>query len=114
MCLVDTCHFGCPIDSPIMPHTQGSGKTYSMFGRDDASIYGHSSSFAEGKGIVPRACEEIFAAIAVRKAMNGIHTELAVSYVEIFGDHVSDLLRFGERCGHSQVSSQRFVLNGAA
>jgi hypothetical protein len=82
-----------------------------MFGKDDAAIFGRD---VEGKGIVPRACEEIFGAIEERRRVNGIHTTLAVSYVEIYGDHVSDLLQHGARCGHSQVSAQRYVLNGAA
>lgn len=89
----------------------GSGKTYSMFGKDDSSIFGANQ---EGKGIVPRACEEILAAIKQRKEINGIDSVLTVAYVEIYGDQVSDLLRFGARCGQSKVASQRFVLNGAA
>jgi kinesin family member 5 len=36
-----------------------------------------------------------------------------VSYVEVFGDDVTDLLDNGARCGHSKVSAQRYVLSGA-
>lgn len=89
----------------------GSGKTFSMFGRDESSIYGKDR---EGKGIVPRACEEILAALQRRRELNGIESTLSVSYVEIYGDQITDLLKNGSRCSHSKVSSQRFVLNGAA
>lgn len=87
----------------------GSGKTYSMFGRDEQSFRDK-----EGKGIIPRACEEILQAIEQRRVQNQIESELKISYVEIYGDHVSDLLRNGARCGQSKVASQRYVLNGAA
>jgi kinesin family protein 5 len=89
----------------------GSGKTYSMFGRDDRAIFGHDK---EGRGIVPRACQEILQAIKSRQEINGIHSTLSVSYVEIYGDQITDLLKNGQRCSHSKVSAQRFVLNGAA
>lgn len=89
----------------------GSGKTYTMFGKDNESIYGQKK---EGKGIIPRAMEEIFQAVEKRRVNNGIEAELAVSYVEIYGEQVSDLLRFGARCGRSSVAAQRYVLSGAA
>jgi hypothetical protein len=89
----------------------GSGKTFSMFGRDDKSIYGHDR---EGKGIIPRVCDEILTAIHRRKEENVIQSHLSISYVEIYGDHITDLLKNGSKCSHSKVSSQRFVLNGAA
>lgn len=89
----------------------GSGKTFSMFGRDEDSILGRDK---DGKGIIPRACEELLAAVEMRQRTNGIESEVFVSYVEVFGDQVSDLLRQGARCGHSKVSAQRFVLSGAA
>lgn len=89
----------------------GSGKTYSMFGKDDSAIFGSNQ---EGKGIIPRACEEILTAMKQRKEVNNIDSILTVAYVEIYGDQVSDLLKYGARCGQSKVASQRFVLNGAA
>jgi hypothetical protein len=92
----------------------GSGKSYSMFGRSDASISIYNGKESEGKGIVPRACEEIFAAMETRVRSNDIHSVLAVSYVEIFGNEVSDLLKFGARCGNAAASAQRYVLQGAA
>mmetsp|Transcript_25872 Transcript_25872/g.43132 ORF Transcript_25872/g.43132 Transcript_25872/m.43132 type:complete len:889 (+) Transcript_25872:106-2772(+) len=99
----------------------GSGKTYSMFGHDIGGVGGVSGGantayfyHSEHKGIVPRACEELFAALTERATTNGIESEVSVSYVEIFGDEVSDLLRQGARCGHSKVAAQQFVLSGAA
>eukprot|EP01033_Poteriospumella_lacustris_P012067 gene12067-8622_t len=89
----------------------GSGKTYSMFGKDEASAMGRDK---DGKGIIPRACEELLQAVDHRQRYHGIDSELYVSYVEVFGDQVSDLLRQGQRCGHSKVAAQRYVLNGAA
>ena len=63
--------------------------------------------------MVPRAAEEVLAAVEARRAQ-GMECELSVSYVEVFGDEVSDLLRKGGRCGHSKVAAQRYVLSGAA
>jgi hypothetical protein len=83
----------------------GSGKTYTMFGDDDRN---------DTRGIVPRACEEILSAMQTRREVNGIDSTLSVSYVEVYGDSVSDLLRYGARCGHAKASAQRYVLNGAA
>jgi kinesin family protein 5 len=97
----------------------GSGKTYSMFGPDDAppaaaAPTGHPSKGGDVNGIVPRACEEIFAAVKQRRDNYGILAEVGVSFVEVYGDTVSDLLRHGARCGHSKVAAQSFVLSGAA
>lgn len=66
----------------------------------------------EGKGIVPRACEEVLTAIQNRYVVNNIESRLAISYIEIFGDEVSDLLRGGRRCGNSTAASHRYVLQG--
>lgn len=92
----------------------GSGKTFSMFGTEIPDAHSLPSTRQEAKGIVPRACEEIFAAIEQRRRVNGIDSEVSVSYVEVFGDEVSDLLKRGARCGHSKVAAQQFVLSGAA
>lgn len=103
----------------IMYGQTGSGKTYTMFGPDvdDKKNGPSSSSFSYKKdnhGIVLRACEEIFEAIVDRKARHGIEAEVWVSFVEVYGDTVSDLLLNGKRCGHSKAASQQFVLSGAA
>lgn len=86
-----------------------------MFGNEDITSASHHTGtvYHEGKGIVPRACEEILAAMAARE-QQGIVSVLSVAYVEIYGDQVSDLLKQGSRVGHSKVASQRYVLNGAA
>jgi kinesin family protein 5 len=87
----------------------GAGKTHTMFGADDESIYGNSLHSA---GIVPRSLREIL--VATKSRETDIESRLFVSYVEVFGEHVIDLLRGGVRCGHSKVAAQRYVLSGAA
>lgn len=42
-------------------------------------------------GMIPRACSEVLTAIHKRN----LDSTLGVSYVEIYGDQVSDLLRLG-------------------
>lgn len=64
-------------------------------------------------GLVYRACDAIIHAIEARRSL-GIEADLSVTYVEIYGDTVSDLLRNGQRCGHSKTASHQFVLSGAA
>ena len=44
----------------------------------------------------------------------GIECQLSVSYVEVYGNDVTDLLKNGERVGHNKVSSQRYVMSGQA
>jgi hypothetical protein len=99
----------------------GSGKTYSMFGahathsaQDGVSSTYTSAALREGRGIVSRACEEILAAVQKRRQECDIDAEISVSYVEVFGDEVSDLLKRGARCGHSKAAAQQYVLSGAA
>jgi len=48
----------------------------------------------------------VFSAIEQRRELHGITSRVAVSYVEIFGEYVSDLLRGGARCGNSKASAQ--------
>jgi hypothetical protein len=64
-------------------------------------------------GLVYRACDAIIHAIDSRRSL-GIEADLTVTYVEIYGDTVSDLLRNGQRCGHSKTAAHQFVLSGAA
>ena len=85
----------------------GSGKTFTMFGPD-----GQGVNFST-RGLVPRACEEVLEAIS-KRTDQGIEADMACSYVEIYGDSISDLLKGGARCGQNKVSAQRFVLSGAA
>ena len=96
----------------------GSGKTYTMFGPTTSSGIGSHQDDLHTEsewGIIPRACHEIFHAIQYRRIKLGIDAKLSLSYVEIFGEKVSDLLRHGApQCGHSKVAAQRYVLDGAA
>jgi len=64
------------------------------------------------RGIVPRAAAEVLVAVAEQRRL-GIDAQVSVSYVEVFGDEVTDLLQAGKRCGHSKVAAQRYVLSGA-
>lgn len=92
----------------------GSGKTYTMFG---GNFLGGLTSQSESLGIVPRVCNELLAACAMRETNFGITYKLAVSYVEIFGDEVYDLIREDQE-GRTQImvqnaaAAQRFVLEG--
>lgn len=55
----------------------------------------------EAPGVVPRACAEIFQVLEDRRRL-GIEYEIAVSYVEVFGQEVIDLLRDGQAVGQSR------------
>jgi hypothetical protein len=65
-------------------------------------------------GIVPRACAELLAAMAVRKQQLGIESELKCTYVEVFGDEVNDLLQGGQAVSVNKAAAQRFVAEGRA
>ena len=84
----------------------GSGKTHTMFG-------GRSQE-SGSKGIIPRAILEIFTFIEARRRKGLFDFSISASYVENFGDSVSDLLRGGKSCGRSKVAAQGHVLSGAA
>lgn len=105
----------------------GSGKTHTMFGDSDStkhtmfggafgvsgvsdapSISVHDSQ----QGVVPRACSEILAACVDRHTKFGIQWRLTVSYVEVFGQEVFDLLNGGAHVGQSRVAARRYVLDG--
>ena len=59
----------------------GSGKSYSVVG------------YGENKGIVPRACEEIFKRIAEWKqdTTKRVECQVTVSMIEIYNEQVQDL-----------------------
>ena len=100
------CEFINGTNATVIAYGQtASGKTHTMFGGGVRSDDPH-------RGVVPRACHEILNAIKDRS--DSIDACLGLSYVEIYGDHVTDLLQQGARCGQSKVASQRFVLSGAA
>lgn len=72
----------------------GSGKTHTMFGPQRISS-------PEDNGIVPRACQEILGSMRHRRS-RGMQIELGLSYVEVFGGEVSDLLKEGKVVGQGQ------------
>ena len=84
----------------------GSGKTYTMFGEG-----GVESSTA---GIVPKAALEILTAMGDREANYDIDAELFLSYIEVFGDEVCDLLNDGELVAQNRSAAQRWVMDGHA
>ena len=45
----------------------------------------------------------IIASLPHKDGKRCIESRIGVSYVEVFGDTVSDLLKMGARCGHSKV-----------
>jgi kinesin family protein 5 len=110
----------------VMYGQTGSGKTHTMFGPADSirseAVAAAAAAAAtptpdrarsSARGIVPRASEEMLAAVAARRA-RGFACAVTLSYVEIFGQEVSDLLRGGAPIGHNKVSAQRFVVEGEA
>ena len=75
-----------------------------MFGED----------FARGSnknGIIPQACCDILDACESRERV-GFKVDVSVSFVEIFGDTVGDLLQAGDRLGPSVVAGHRYVQEG--
>lgn len=107
----------------------GSGKTHSMFGPpvQDGNDFGKLMLFcdnndeqqmkvSENLGIVPRAIKEIFDAVKYRNTHLSmkIDAQISLSYIEIYGDEISDLLRNGATCGQSRVAAQRYVLDGSS
>jgi hypothetical protein len=100
--------------SVIMYGQTGSGKTWTCFGEANATgVPVKAGSSNRNRGLVQRACEEVFVAAEQRMAL-GIECQLSVSYVEVYGNDVTDLLKNGENVGHNKVSSQRYVMSGQA
>jgi len=89
----------------------GSGKSHTMFGP-----CGDGGSARATCGIVPRACREVLCALDYRsRGLNfEIRSSVSVSYVQIFGNEVTDLLKKGRPCGRNRAAAQRYVLDGAA
>eukprot|EP00928_Gymnodinium_smaydae_P005921 TRINITY_DN12052_c0_g1_i1.p1 TRINITY_DN12052_c0_g1~~TRINITY_DN12052_c0_g1_i1.p1 ORF type:complete len:800 (-),score=126.54 TRINITY_DN12052_c0_g1_i1:154-2553(-) len=75
----------------------GSGKTYTMFGPTGWA----STASPDQQGIVPRTCEEVLNSVHERRE-RGAEIQLGMSYVEVFGSEVSDLLRDGLVVGQGQ------------
>ncbi|CAE8622587.1 unnamed protein product, partial [Polarella glacialis] len=71
----------------------GSGKTHTMFG---PSVESEAM-----RGLVPRTCAEVLAAVQGWRE-RGLEANLGASYVELFGSEVSDLLREGNVVGQGR------------
>lgn len=90
----------------------GSGKTFTMFGLQESQ----ASSASSLVGIVPRACSEIMSATSYRKESLRLNMEasVSVSFVEVYGNAILDLLQGGRQCGRNTASGQRSVLDNNA
>lgn len=80
------------VNGLIMAYGQtGSGKTFSLFGPSDeaATRLRHLHPAA---GVAPRALAEVLAAVD-RRRQHGLAMQLKLTVVEIFGDHMVDLLQ---------------------
>ena len=82
-----------------------------MFG--PGLISGGDGGAWDERGVIPRACEEVLDATAARGCL-GIASTVSVSYVEVYGQEMTDLLRGGVLVGQSRVAGQRYVLDGHA
>mmetsp|Transcript_4843 Transcript_4843/g.9815 ORF Transcript_4843/g.9815 Transcript_4843/m.9815 type:complete len:731 (+) Transcript_4843:4365-6557(+) len=85
-----------------------SGKTHTMFGTTEKD--------SNTAGIIPRACSELMNILERRKGTINLNLQcsVSVSFVEIYGNDILDLLKQGEKCSKSKVSAQRSVLDGSA
>lgn len=96
----------------------GSGKTHSMFGanNDENGFSNFGTSIPDSWGIIPRACVEVFRALKYRRESLSIkiQSDISVSYVEVYGNEVNDLLDMSRACGQNRVSAQRYVLDGSS
>mmetsp|Transcript_22545 Transcript_22545/g.28908 ORF Transcript_22545/g.28908 Transcript_22545/m.28908 type:complete len:714 (-) Transcript_22545:1236-3377(-) len=90
----------------------GSGKTYTMNGPDDEVF--KLSKAQTSRGIIPRMCSDLLELIGFRqKRLNiKIQSSITVTYVEIFGNSIHDLLKNGKSCGQNRATAQRNVLSG--
>jgi len=87
----------------------GSGKTHTMFGPPGAV-----EGSAEG-GLAGRVSSEVIDVVERRRTA-GIQVTLDASYVEVFGNEISDLLSdeaVGAHRGANQRMGHRYALNGS-
>jgi len=104
------------VNSTVLVYGQtGSGKTWTMFG-ENKSLHVKGEKMLPPFGVVPRSCHQIFDALDFRRRNLKIDIEakLSISYIEVYGNDVTDLLRCGKPCGRNKVSAQRHVLDGSA
>ncbi len=83
----------------------GSGKTHTMFGPDAKAMR------PVDRGVVPRAIEHVWSKVERRRAI-GCTSTLGISYVEVFGNQISDLLLEGAPVAMNKAAAQRFVVSG--
>ncbi len=93
-----------------------SGKTHTMYGAENDFDIDQGAMLPTSWGIVPRSVHEVFQAIEYRKKNIKLDfdVEIGISYIEVFGDSVTDLLQEGKSCGQSKVAAQRYVLDGSS
>mmetsp|Transcript_7890 Transcript_7890/g.21549 ORF Transcript_7890/g.21549 Transcript_7890/m.21549 type:complete len:685 (+) Transcript_7890:105-2159(+) len=91
----------------------GSGKTFTMSGPDEGAATTLGPDVGPAAGLVPRALRELLSAVAVRER-RGIRSQVLVSFVEIYGEDVTDLLRDGEHLGAWRGVAARALAAGRA
>jgi len=93
----------------------GSGKTHTLFGPHRASDDSGSRQALQSnlEGLVPRVADEVIAGVEARRA-SGFEVSLGASYVEVFGNDVSNLLGgpIGANRAANQRMGHRYVLEG--
>jgi len=94
----------CGFNTTVFMYGQtGSGKTHTMMGTTKKA------------GILPLALQELFQAIHERRHLQKpIHSDVSVSYIELYGDEVTDLLRQSKKVAQNMAAAHRFVLEGQA
>jgi len=88
----------------------GSGKTHTMFGPPPGEIAGEESS----AGLATRVADAVLVAADQRRG-TGLNVQLGVSYVEIFGNDIRNLLQDQALAQHSAENARmghRYVLTG--
>ena len=86
----------------------GTGKTFTLFGPDGACAGGPDA------GMVPLCVAEVQAALRQRKAVLGVDATLSLSYVEVYGERVKDLLHPERDLSNKKGTAVRTVINGDA
>jgi len=93
----------------------GSGKTHTMFGPDEdsAATLSYDNAVSPQRGLVPRVLAEALAHVEAQNAgSRGGDVQLQLSYVEVYGDEVTDLLRAGGSVGVWKGVAAKTVLSG--